>query len=339
MTDFFQQILSQQNPKKTQEAFQQIKFEDIEKIIALYQENQQLKSQMEQLEQERITRKKIMDEHLHNCKNVTFPKTVFEVAKELSRGTSEREKMMAQDLMYAYVAQMRMDTDSKLLKLKLETAQSGDFVQEFRKFLREKNAAPVGYIVQECLMLTIFRILMTQEDILDQGEYALSQEKTMEELRCDFWQETIHPSTGKFDILDWFSREIYPFHLEISSEWDEVKFLKQGCAFVYLAQMITNVMINSLNYGVKDRNGYISMSFTLDYLENQEFFSINVRNPVEKESAFLQGTGYGMDSLKTSVARLNEEENLEKYTEITEEQGEFSIKMWIKQDTLGKEGR
>lgn len=317
---------------KKQELYQEIlnppmDFDTFSFLIDLSFENQQQKQAWQK-------QKKIMDEHVHNCKNITFPKIIFQVAKELSRGETERDKRLAQDLMYAYVAQTRMDTDTKLLKLKVETSKSGDFLAELQKFMGGKNTCKVDYLAKECLMLTLYRILMTQEELLDQEEYALSQEKTMDSLKKSFLQETITPSGGKFDVIHWFSHEIYEFHLDLTDVWNEVSFQKQGCAFVYLGQIITNLMINALNYGVKSKNGKITLLFSEKIMDGQEYLMIFIANPVERESSFLQSTGYGIDSVKEAVARLNETENLELFTTITAENQHFSVEIAIQKSAL-----
>lgn len=310
-------------------------FDDFVFVMELYFQQKEDQVKLSILEKERVIRKEVMDEHLHNCKNVTFPKTILSVAKELSRGESLREKRMAQDLMYAFVAQMRMETDAKLLKLKLETSESGDFVQEFRKFLGGRSGATIVHILKESLMLCLYRILMTEEEILE--EYALSHEKSMDELKKSFWNETISPKNNGFDVVDWFSQEIYPFHLEVSSGWNQVFFMQQGCAFVYVAQILTNLLINAMNYGKKSKEGEIFLGFNEKLEGNTSFFTIKMKNPVEKTSSFLQSTGYGIHSLRASVARLNNVSDLNAFTRIQETEKYFTLEILIPKNTLEME--
>ncbi len=345
MRGFFQQEIQKQSytleeQKGLFEKYKKItgkkgEFKDFIFVLQIFLEHKQAQLQLNALEEEGRIRKQIMDEHLHNCKNVTFPTTIYQVAKKLSRGETLREKQLSQELMYAFVAQMRVETDTKLLKLKLETSKSGDFIQEFRKFLGKKQGVTILSILQESLMLTLFRILMTGEELLE--EYALSQEKTMEYLKKSFWQETIHPKQGRFQVLDWFSEEIYPFQVELCPSWKDVYFMQQGCAFVYVAQILTNLIINALNYGNKSSHGRISLHFQEKILENKPYFSIKMENPVDKNSSFLQSTGYGIESVKTSVARLNDTADVNRFTRIEDENGIFILEIFIGKTTLEME--
>lgn len=302
----------------------------------LEETNKMLEGKNRLLEREKLEKSELIKEHAHNWGHMSQPKIAYNLALELSRSGNFVHAQLTQKL---YGEILLHYNDLKLLELKYISGSNSEFLNKFRVTLEyvEENpqdAKVLDYVIAEALELTLLRLLLSEKD--DSESFHVSDFTKQKELR-DSFTNFISKEPEKHEVFTWFKENLYEFQLTIQHEaWTGlIGFIEKDVAYSYMLQIFIDLLTNAMNYGLKSKEGYIHI--TLGY--DKGYMVMSVENPIHRESAFKEGSGRGINSTKKSIARLNCSDELEQFTQITEENDIFQVKMKVFRDYLMKKGK
>lgn len=309
-------------------------YQELEEVKdALEKNNQELEEKNRLLEKNKAEKIEIINEHKHNWKHLTLPSIVSSISKELKSLGNLTQANLLQKL---YVDFISHQGDLKLLALKYEAVDNTALAIEFTRFIgrineeKDCSAKSLSHILGESLELTLFRLLHHVSE--DEAEVLLHSERSQVNLR-DKFTDYLNKRKNITEIFHWFSDHIYPFKVNsLHTCWDQYGFIEYEVSYFYIEQIFLDLIVNALNYGLKEDNGWIEVNF--DFKDPYAIFT--VRNPVQTETSFLKGSGQGLTSVKNAIARLNNTENVEEFTKITVENKVHTVEMKITKNIFPK---
>lgn len=319
-------------------------------LMQNYLDYQELEEKNHALERVQKEKQDLIDHHAHTWKHIAFPDTVLGVATSLYSGGLSDKKVSeyANKLLVAYQAQQLLTGNLKLLELKYNQNP-----EQLREKLQhslsspEKRGRSLKQLLEQNLKLRLFSMLVDSQQ--DTNTFRSGEEMTqLLESYVDSF--LISGVTKRISIFEWFNEFIYPLTLDQSSLWDKVYMEEMGTTYVVLSDIFSNLILNSLNYGKKDKTGFLEItlgqtekntedSIILDMSQNpeKERLFIIIRNPMERESAFITGSGNGLTSVESNLKWLHCGQREKNLLTVEEVEGNFKVTLYFDKITLIKE--
>lgn len=289
-----------------------VNFEDVLSILSRENKLREKNAQLEELNkalQEAIDAKnEMIDRHAHNWKHISYPSTVKEVAEKLAG--DENYKSYANKLFKAYNSENILKQEVLMLKLK-HSGSSEDMQKQIISDVllpTARTGISIEKIIEDSLDLVLFRILMEDVDTSIYTEAIkenLSKFKDLQKLRENYSNHFIVKESNGVSLMDWFRQNIYSIDISTDENWRAVKVKKDSTAYAQLVEIFIDLFHNAINYGRKDDEGYIKIELKSDKLEDVDYLTLKISNPVDYGNVLEKGTNQGLSSMKKLLEKLN----------------------------------
>lgn len=314
-------------------------------LLQSFQNEIELEKINKELEAEKRKREDILSQFSHNYRNMQFPEKIDRVASTLYLRNNQEDQSLSEILSDAYQVQMHYKNSAMLLKLRCDASNPQDFNKELNRYIRtyqddgNMNFCNIIYIFYHCFRFSMFRLLFSDENQKKHDSYSLSVQTKHKELQKSYLetQRDCYEEEKYFDVIDWFQEQVYALELDEEQQWDSIEFEQESPTSTFFMEILTNIILNSLNYGDKTKNGKISIKFYETEHLAMPCFACRCENLIgSADSSFLKSHGFGLQYIKEDIALVNQTKDLEKFVKIT--QGDsYMIEFFIQKTHLERE--
>lgn len=328
--------------------FETVSFQDVLSILKrenqLREKNAMLEKLNEALQEAIDSKNEMIDRHAHNWKHISYPAAVKEVAEKLARDGNYKAE--ANKLFKAYNSENILKQEVLMLKLK-HSGSSEEIQKQIMSDVLLSNSrtgVDILKIIEDSLDLVMFRILMEDVDTSINTEKAktnLSKFKDLQSLRESYNTYFILKKRGQISVIDWFRQNIFNIEIHLDDNWKVVKVKKDSAAYAQLVEIWIDLFHNAINYGKKDDIGFIKIELNSERLENIDYLTLKIINPVDYDNVIAKGSNQGLASLKSLLEKLNYNEEIERIPSLdTGLKGEagnyYATKIYFQQKLLLK---
>lgn len=275
--------------------------------MELIQKNYQLEQNKIELEKAIESKNALIDHHAHNWKHIIYPETVKEIAEALyNEGNTE----YATKLFKAYNSENILKNDLQLLRLNYASSEK-EMQKKFKHdilFSDVETGLSILNIIEDSFDMVIFRLIMEGVDcsyISEETKKNLGSFNDMEILRKSYKKNFIEQNGESNSIIKWFNDNIYSLTIDIDNHWKDVKIKKNNIAYTQLIEIFVNLIHNSINYGVKSEDGFINLKLDIEQIDDIVYYTLIFENPIDYESYFYEGSNQGIESIKSTLEKLN----------------------------------
>ena len=216
------------------------------------EQKKELQEKNIRLERNAERNKEMMDYYAHTWKHISYPQIVKEVAEELGK----TDRITANRLMKVYNSERTLQRGIELLQY-ISSNDENEVRKKFRDGIAKSASNATGFfdifrVICDSLDLVVFKILMVESD--DSTSIKRCREKwklrsPLDELREEYTTLFLEEKTDGYNIFEWTKANLINLELDISNEWNEVRFREDGFAINQFKEILVEIFTNIFLHG------------------------------------------------------------------------------------------
>lgn len=221
---------------------------------------------------------------------------LYAIAQTLLKNEDIESKRLGRQALLEYGIKQDLTKAVYMMRLRFEENS-----QELRKLLRngiseasDAASESIGDIMSSALQLSLLRVFYDTSD--RKAQLARNQMKKAVEkltpLRDSFEQAVVFRGT---DAIQWMREQIVPVEVSISGGWEQLAFLRESYATVFLRDIFAECFFNALKYA--DLKKPISLSLC----ESGNELRFEIQNTVAQMDLKYNGVGLSSKSAMLDI--------------------------------------
>lgn len=197
-------------------------------------------------------RMEMMDYYAHTWKHISYPQIVKEIAEELGK----TDRITANRLMKVYNSERTLQRGIELLQY-ISSNDENEVRKKFINGIAKSGSNATSYfnifqVICDSLDLVVFKILMVESD--DSTSIKRCREKwklrsPLDELREEYTTLFLEEKTDNCNIFEWTKANLINLELDISNEWNDVRFWEDGFAINQFKEILVEIFTNIFLHG------------------------------------------------------------------------------------------